>query len=106
MIGAYFINTVTRIRSIRDNRGREVTNDILEFQCRFESSNRAIFSQGEDKVSKAMLFCDPIDIQVGDRIYDGVLESGESLDNKQIYPVLHVDRIESFSVSHLEVYLG
>jgi hypothetical protein len=64
---------------------------------------------GEDRISKSMIFTSANnDIQVGDRIYEGIIDTGvgTGIDSLQYYPVLRVERMDGMIIHHLEIYLG
>jgi hypothetical protein len=93
----------------KDNRGRLVSESIESFKGRIESTNRMIPGNGEDRISKSMIFTSANnDIQIGDRIYKGTIDAGigTAIDSLQYYPVLRVERMDGMIIHHLEIYLG
>lgn len=109
MIQNYYNSTITRIRTVIDNRGRQQSVLTLPFRCRIEYGDKWIPGpDGQMQLSTAQIFCDyDNDIVIGDRIYIGTLLTGQETDQAlKFNPVIKVDKLRSFTNSHLEVSLG
>jgi hypothetical protein len=118
MIKAYFNETFTRVRYIKNNIGKVVTTNVLVLRGRFEDNRQVLANgEGEQVLSKARIFTTfGADIQEGDRVFLGTTtetgttgtQTGEIRIPKSIqtYPVLRAGNMKGFGQSHKELILG
>jgi len=111
MIDDYYNNDFVRLRYVKDNRGRVLLTAQDQFRGRIELKPKTILnSDGEEQLASARIFCGyGDDIQVGDRVYFGIIpdtETGTGTVPERTFAVIASQPHQGFGPSHKQVYIG